>query len=127
VGEPFATAATSDLHDVCDDGRGRLIAVGVAMTVLLSDDRGVSWRRPKRSPRGKKALYAVAARGGRAVLVGASGVLLASSDAGETWSPVAHELADPRKKPVDLTSVAIQDDRIVVGSRWGQLALGAFR
>jgi photosystem II stability/assembly factor-like uncharacterized protein len=93
----------------------RVVAVGERGHVLLSDDQGKSWRQARTVPT-RTTLTAIHATTDRQLwAAGHGGVILASSDAGETWT-LASGKADG---PDVLLAIRVQAD--------GQgLAVGGF-
>ncbi len=112
--EPSALATSTLLLDVATAGE-RLVAVGQHGHVLLSDDRGQSWRQARRVPTRVTltGLFFVDAREGWAV--GHDAVVLHTSDGGETWE-LQHR--DPELE-IPLLAVRFADGR-------SGLAVGAF-
>lgn len=98
--ETMPKAERSLLLDAVKLDSGHIVAVGERGHVLLSED-GATWRQaamPSRS-----TLTAVAASGSDVVAVGHDGVIVRSSDSGETWQRV-------REEPYSVDNVASESN-----------------
>lgn len=87
---PLESGTAQPLYAAATIGRGTVLAVGGAGTVLRSVDEGASWKAsPVPDPVAGLAARDVLALGdGRAVLVGDGGTVLLSDDAGQSWQPL---------------------------------------
>lgn len=81
--QPLATESL--LLNITEAPEGRLVAVGERGHVVLSDDRGETWRQAKVVPT-RSTLTAVTAAAGRLWAAGHDAVIITSGDNGETWS-----------------------------------------
>lgn len=75
---------------------GRLVSVGEAGIVLLSDDYGVTWRQATRVPVSVALTDVAFVDARRGWAVGHSGAILTTSDGGETWERQADGLTANR-------------------------------
>lgn len=79
------------INDMVEFGK-RIVAVGERGTILISDDRGASWRQTHDDAKLPVSLTGVDWLGGDNLLaVGHDGLLMRSGDAGETWDVLLHD------------------------------------
>ncbi len=81
--QPLATESL--LLNLTEASQGRLVAVGERGHVVLSDDRGETWRQAEVVPT-RSTLTTVNAAAGRLWAAGHDTVIITSGDNGETWS-----------------------------------------
>lgn len=117
------------LIDVATNGT-RTIAVG-QMGLILVKDRGGNWRKVE-SGTERRLLQVDINKKGVAVVTGAFGTLLKSSDAGETWKSVAPNWASlydsgqgdtavTRDEPTNYVVYVAEDGSVLIGGEYGQL------
>ena len=110
--EPARLAPQSFLLDVAAAG-GRIVAVGDRGIIVLSDDRGQTWRQAKTVPT-QNLLTAVCFSDDRhGVAVGHDEIALTTSDGGETWARTHY--APEAQQPL-LDVLCNGADRIAVGA-----------
>ena len=110
--QPLATESL--LLDIVRTPSGRLVAVGERGHVVLSDDKGMTWRQAKVVPT-RSTLTAVTAVGGRLWAAGHDTVIITSGDGGETWT---RQYYDPERQQA-VMDIHFLDDQSGV-------ALGAY-
>ena len=113
----MAMGVSVTLTGICHTD-GRWIAVGDQSTILISDDDGANWS-TKTSPLPGAVFNAVAAGGGKVVIVGSqagAGVILVSSNKGDTWSVITVNAGDTAN-----LSVAYGGGTWLVGGSNGRL------
>jgi photosystem II stability/assembly factor-like uncharacterized protein len=119
--EPMPQAASALVLDVTVLDDGRLVAVGERGHVLLSDDRGGSWRQAPVPTRA--TLTAVAASGDVVIAAGHDGVIVRSTDAGDSWTRVREDVFDPDSERT-TNGAPLLDVLMLDGNR--ALAIGAY-
>lgn len=119
--EPMPQAASALVLDVTALDDGRLVAVGERGHVLLSDDRGGSWRQAPVPTRA--TLTSVAASGDVLIAAGHDGVIVRSTDAGDSWTRVREDVFDPDSERT-TNGAPLLDVLMLDGNR--ALAIGAY-
>lgn len=123
------------LHGIAVAG-DRAIAVGQKGEVLVREGRG-AWQKVD-SGSDQRLLRVGMNRDGVAVVVGAFGTLLKSTDSGQTWASIApnwtelyknsdivDEFAAVRDEPTNYVVKVFDDGAILIGGEYGQLNLSA--
>ncbi len=110
---PAVLAAEALLLDIIEVAEQRLLTVGERGHILVSDDRGESWRQILEVPT-RTTLVTATARGDNVWVAGHDTTIIMSADNGETWSV---QSAEPGGDP--LMDIAVKSD----GSG---LAVGAY-
>lgn len=119
--EPMPQAAHALVLDIAVLDGGRLVAVGERGHVLLSDDRGGSWRQAPVPTRA--TLTSVAASGDLVIAAGHDGVIVRSTDAGASWTRVREDVFDPDSERT-TNGAPLLDVLMLDGDR--ALAIGAY-
>lgn len=119
--EPMPQATNALVLDVAVLEGGRLVAVGERGHVLLSDDRGGTWRQAPVPTRA--TLTAVAASGDLVIAAGHDGVIVRSTDAGDSWTRVREDVFDPDSERT-TNGAPLLDVIMLDGNR--ALAIGAY-
>lgn len=113
----------ADLFAVATNG-DRALAVGYWGTILLSTDRGKTWKYQP-SPTSRTLFGVDFANGQDAWAVGDAGTVLRSGDGGETWEEVAVEVDDPYGERGQLEAVLFDvsavDDVVWASGDFGAL------